>query len=373
MMRSNSPFAAAVELSAQGLDPAGKVRRQGERADLREEMRRFFGESLDARPTSGQAVDFVACRADFWPQFDVAAMVADEGGAEAVLDQPRRAVGAFEPMPAGAAERERRIAAPVEEEQRLLAALARRLDPRDRLRRQPAPARRPLAFEVHRRDQRQARRAEPRRQPKPAIAAGLGVDPRLERGRRRGEHDRRLFEPRAHHRHVARVVDDAVLLLVGALVLLVDDDRGRGRRKAGRGPSAPRPRPALRRSPPRPRRARAGAAVSPECHSAGRAPKRVGEAVEELRGQRDFRQEHERLPILPQRLGDRLEIDFGLARAGHAFEQSRREGAGGDAGDEIVGGRLLVRVEKRRAEVRDRDRRRFFPAAARRGRARRPR
>src|SRR5271166_3493611 len=90
------------ELPAQGLDSAGEVRRQGERADLGEEMRRFFGKSLDAWPTGGQAVDVVAYRADFWPQFDVAAMVADEGGAEAVLDEPRRAVGAFEPMPARA-------------------------------------------------------------------------------------------------------------------------------------------------------------------------------------------------------------------------------------------------------------------------------
>ena len=73
----------------------------------------------------------------------------------------------------------------------------------------------------------------------------------------------------------------------------------------------------------------------PECHSAGRAPKRCGEAVEELGGQRDLRQEHQRLPARPQGLGDRLEIDFRLARAGDAFEQGRGKGALGDAGGEI--------------------------------------
>ena len=56
-----------------------------------------------------------------------------------------------------------------------------------------------------------------------------------------------------------------------------------------------------------------------------------GEAVEKLRGQRDLRQEHERLALLPQSFGDRLEIDLGLARSGHALEQGRRERALGDA------------------------------------------
>ena len=78
-----------------------------------------------------------------------------------------------------------------------------------------------------------------------------------------------------------------------------------------------------------------------------------GEAVEELRGQRDLRQEHERLPPLPQGLRDRLEIDFGLARAGHAFEQRRRESARGDARRrDPPAARPLVVVEERRAEVR---------------------
>ena len=59
------------------------------------------------------------------------------------------------------------------------------------------------------------------------------------------------------------------------------------------------------------------------------------EAIEKLRGQRDLRQEHERLALLPQRFGDRLEINLGLARSGHALEQGRRERAVGDEADEI--------------------------------------
>ena len=47
----------------------------------------------------------------------------------------------------------------------------------------------------------------------------------------------------------------------------------------------------------------------------------LGEAVEELRGERDLRHQDQRLPAAPDRFGHRLEIDLGLARAGDAVEQ----------------------------------------------------
>ena len=56
------------------------------------------------------------------------------------------------------------------------------------------------------------------------VAAAGGVDARFDRGRRRGEHERRALDARAHHRHVAGVIVDAILLLIGALMLLIDDD-----------------------------------------------------------------------------------------------------------------------------------------------------
>ena len=77
-----------------------------------------------------------------------------------------------------------------------------------------------------------------------------------------------------------------------------------------------------------------------------------GEAVEKLRGQRDLRQKHKRLALLSQSFGDRLEIDFGLARSRHALEQGGRERALGDEADEIIGRGALVGVEVRRAEIR---------------------
>ena len=319
-----------VELGAQGLDPAGKVRRQDERADVGKENRRFLRQPLDARPAGGERVGLVTVRAQLRPRFDVAAMMADERRPEAVLDQPCGAVGTFEAVAAGAAQRQRRIAAPVEEQKRLLAAGSRLFDAGDRARRQPAAARRALALEIDGGDVGQRRLAEPRREHEPAIASGLGVQPRLERGRCGGEHDRRLFEPRAHDRHVARIVDDAVFLLVGAVVLLVDDDEAEvgERQEQSRARPDDDPRFAVRRRGPD---ALALALGQPRVPF-GRPRAEPGrEPVEELGGERNLGQQHQPLPPLPKRFGDRLEIDFGLAGSGHPFEQGGRERAFGDA------------------------------------------
>ncbi len=156
-----------------------------------------------------------------------------------------------------------RIAAPVEEQERLLAARDRALDPGDRPRRQPAAARRPLALQVHGRDVGQGRRAEPAREPQPAIAAGLGVDPRLDRGRGGSEHDRRLFEPRAHDAPCRGRCRRRRPPACRRPRAPRRRRSGRDRRTAGTTPTAPRPPPAPRRSRPRSRSAPAGARSGP--------------------------------------------------------------------------------------------------------------
>ena len=134
-------------------------------------------------------------------------------------------------------------------------------------------------------------------------------------------------------------------------MLLVDDDQAEiGERQEERGARPDdRARLAARDRPPCAfalSRGEAGMPLRGPRAEAGREP------VEELGGQRDLGQQHERLPALPQRLGDRLEIDLRLARAGDAFEQGGGEGAGGDAGGEIVGRGPLVGVEDRRPMIR---------------------
>src|ERR1700722_7580242 len=91
---------------------------------------------------------------------DMAAMMANEGGAKSVLDQPCRAIGAFEAMTATPAQRERRVAAPVQEKHRLLAPGPRFFDRGDCWRRQPSAARRAFALEVNQSDVGQPRRAK---------------------------------------------------------------------------------------------------------------------------------------------------------------------------------------------------------------------
>ena len=74
------------------------------------------------------------------------------------------------------------------------------------------------------------------RQRHDAVAAGRGVVKGLHRRRRRAEHDHRAGLARAHHGDVARVIPRRLLLLVGAVVLLVDDDQaeaGDGREDRG--------------------------------------------------------------------------------------------------------------------------------------------
>ena len=83
---------------------------------MRKERLGFLGEPFDARAASGQAVGLLTRGTKIGAPFDMAAMMAHEGAAEAVLDEPGRAIGTLEAMAAGAAERQRRIAAPVEKQ-----------------------------------------------------------------------------------------------------------------------------------------------------------------------------------------------------------------------------------------------------------------
>ena len=138
------------------------------------------------------------------------------------------------------------------------------------------------------------------------------------------QHDRNLGDPRAHHRHVAGVIVHAVFLLVGRVVLLIDDDQAEVRIRQEQ------------------RRARAddhadlaGATAAPGARALARRQLRMpfgrpdaearGEAIEELRRQRDLRHQDQRLPAAADDLGHRLEIDLGLARTGDAVEQRHAE------------------------------------------------
>jgi len=122
-----------------------------------------------------------------------------------------------------------RVAAPIEEQKRLLAALERALHGLRQLRRHEAPGRRTLLAQIDRLDHRHMLAAEALRQMQARVAGAPGVDLGLDRGRRRSEQHGDFGDMAAHHRHVAGMVMDAVLLLVGRIMLLIHDDQAESR------------------------------------------------------------------------------------------------------------------------------------------------
>ena len=213
----------------------------------------LLGDPLHAGADRGQAVLGAAGRAVHRHRLGVAAMMAGELAAGAVLDQPGGAVRALDAVAAGAAQRQGRVAASVEEQHRLLGAVqgaGHRLDQR---RRQEAAALGRMVAQVHRRHLRQPRAAMADRQREAPVASGLDVGQGLQARRGGDQHHRRTGQARSHHRHVTGVVGDPVLLLEGGLVLLVDDHQAGDRETAGTAPSGRRPPPGPRRRRPRAR------------------------------------------------------------------------------------------------------------------------
>ena len=326
-----------VELAAQPVRAPDEVGGEHNRAQGGEAFGDFLGEALDARAARHQRVRRLADRADLRAALLVAAVMADERVAKAVLDEPGRAVRALKAVAAAAAERQGRVAPAVQEQQGLLAAFHRFGNRALQRRRDPAAARRSIAAQVERGDRRHRPVAEPAGKPEVAVAARAGVDLRFDGRRGGGEHHGGPLDAPAHHRHVAGVVGDPVLLLVGRLVLLVDDDDGEiAERKKQRGARARHHRHAA-----------IGAAVPHEGASPrgdGGMPLRRpraeprGEAVEELRREGDLRQEDQGLAAGAQRRRDRLEIHLRLARPRDAFQQGDAEGVG-----------LCARAQRRRS------------------------
>ena len=306
---------------------------------------------LHARPDRDERIGRLALRALRRRRHREAAVMADEPPLEAVIDQPGVAVRTGEAVAALPAERERRIAAAVEKQQRLFAALDRGLHGLGEPRRDEASARRTFGAQVDRLDARQMLAAEPLRQMNARVAAAPRIHLGFDRRRRRHQHDRDLGGPRPHHRHVARVVAHAVLLLVGGVVLLIDDDQTEVCvRQKQRRARADHDADFVRRH----RQPGARAQPRRELRMPLRRPgaEAGGEAIEELRRQRDLGHQHERLLAPADALGHRLEIHLGLARAGDAIEQGDAEAAAEHLAAQFIRGGALRRNEVGRRKVR---------------------
>ena len=161
-------------------------------------------------PAGDQAVLLAAFGAGVGRRHHMAAMVAGEPVHQPVLDHPGGAVRALEAVAAVAAQGQRREAAAVEEQQRLLAALEIGLELGDQLRRQPAAARRRVLRQVDRARCRAATAPAKRcGSDDLAIAAELDHVAALDRRRRRRQDHRHVLElarasPRCRGRDTGR-------------------------------------------------------------------------------------------------------------------------------------------------------------------------
>ena len=137
-----------VQFLPQPLHGVDQVARQHQDAGAGKQLGRLLLQPLDAGADRDEAALRLALRALLGRRHRVAAMVADQPPLEAVIDQPGIAVRAGHAMTAGVAQGQRRKAAAIEEQQRLLLALQRDLHRLGQARRDEASARRRLAPQI---------------------------------------------------------------------------------------------------------------------------------------------------------------------------------------------------------------------------------
>ena len=187
-------------------------------------------------------------------------------------------------------------------------------------------------------------------QHQPFIHPGIGHVERFQRGRGAGQHHRQPFEPRAHHRHIARIVAHAFVLFEADLVCFIHHDqpkRGIGQEQCGARTDHHLRLPASNR-PPCPA-AFGGFERGMPQHRGG--AETVFEPAQERFGQRDFGQQHQHLPVRAQRLRHRFKIGFGFARSGYPVEQERREFARRHCIHQLCGNLVLIRAQHRLGKI----------------------
>ena len=163
------------------------------------------------------------------------------------------------------------------------------------------------------------------RQIQQAIFPLNGVVITLERRRGGPEQNDALLHLRAHDRDVARVIARRFLLLVGGLVLFIDDDQPeifeRSKHSAARADHDPRPT-GLNLVPFIVPLAFGQMAVQNRDRVL-RFGKTALESLHGLRRERNFRNEHDGGFPARQGRADRLQINFRLSAPGHAMQQNR--------------------------------------------------
>ena len=293
----------------------------------------------------GSEIDVAAFRARRGQALGVTAVVTAERPPRRDGRRGARCTAAHSAcQPHERAQQRRRIAAAVDEHERLLV--------RARAARQSRPEARPDPFDglgvAMRRehDRRRFRRRDGATfEHELRITSALRLMDRLERRRRAAEHDRDAALAGPPDRDVAPVIAHAFLLLERRVVLLVDDDETEPRHRREHGETRPEHEVGL------PQRGGGPMTATESCGKPAvqrhRAPsrQRARDALLKLRRQIDLRHQQQRLAARIDASGRRREIDLRLAAACDAVQQKGRIAAVrvGDRVDRA----LLLGVKKR--------------------------
>ena len=275
-------------------------------------------EALRTAP-EGQQVDVAAIGAGARHARFEAAVVAAQAPVRQVQHEVGGATLAARDPAAGRTGQHRRIAAPVEEDQALLAALEAQLQAGQQRRGKSF-----LQFLAPRVDDAHHGHGLGHRalgQFQQAIAARRGVMESFQRRRGGAEHDRDVQLVRAPDRHIARRIAQAFLLLEGGVVLLVDHDQLQARQRHEHGePGAEHDVGVTReRFEETARARRIGHAAVGADHMRGGEARR--DAAFQLRREGDLGHQHQRLAATGEDGIDGTQIDLGLAATGDAVQQ----------------------------------------------------
>ena len=287
--------------------------------------------------------DALAPRARGSHRLGVQTVVAHEPLCRSVIRETDRAVRTRRDVAAVGTLNERRIPAPVEQENALLAlrqAVGQRVlelladheaQPVRRVARAQSgrDARRVSFPAIDDVDLGQPRLAHALGQRQQRVLPARRIDPALETRRRASEHDDRALVSRSHDRDLSRVIARRLTLLVARLVLLVHDDRAEvlerredRRARANGDPLAT----LLEREPFVIPLAVAQRAVQHRDLVAEHGAK----AIDRLRRERDLRHEDDRrLSLLEHDAPQQLDVDERFSAAGHAVEQEHVARAAG--------------------------------------------
>src|SRR3990167_4437879 len=328
-----------VEQGGHGLLARGAVAVHAQYRNLREENAQALFGALGAGTDRAQ-VDVVAGRAVARLAFDLPAVVAAQLAGALVHGHPRVATRTFRQPAAVVAEQGRGETAAVEKHQYLLAG-GQGLGDSLLHGRGDAGVEWPT-FHVQSQEPRLLGAAGALVQVQHGVTAAVGVVQTFHGGRGRAEQDRNVVLVRSHHGQVAGVVAQALLLFVGGVMFFIDDDQAGAlhRREQRRARADDDVGLAIAGGQPG---VQALAVVDSGMQQGDPRIEAPLEARQGLRAEVDLRDQHQGLLAGFQGLADQLQVDLGLAAAGHSGEEEGIEAA--EAGADGFGSRALLRVQ----------------------------